>query len=196
VCRKPTIFDAVSRLVPPPRHVCERQELLASDALTLARRHGVTAGEGLSASFLQANVLSESPAPLTFASGLVASNIAKLCWTPDQLALTRFLLFGRLGFVGFPFDCLSGESCSFLCHRFARRPIALASGKGKIHQLTDCLRASERAFLPLNQSSQLTALDRWIVLKIRNDSERASQPAVRACCEPWRPFSLVALVDF
>ena len=32
--RKPTIFDAVSRLVPPPRHVCERQELLASDALT------------------------------------------------------------------------------------------------------------------------------------------------------------------
>ena len=32
-------------LVPPPRHVCERQELLASDALTLASRHSVTAGE-------------------------------------------------------------------------------------------------------------------------------------------------------
>jgi len=43
--RKPTIFDAVSRLVPPPQHVCERQELLASDALTLANRHRVTAGE-------------------------------------------------------------------------------------------------------------------------------------------------------
>ena len=43
--RKPTIFDAVSRLVPPPRHVCERQELLASDAVTLASRYSVTAGE-------------------------------------------------------------------------------------------------------------------------------------------------------
>ena len=43
--RKPTIFDAVSRLVPPPRHVAT-PELLASDALTLASRHSVTACEG------------------------------------------------------------------------------------------------------------------------------------------------------
>ena len=37
--------SSTRRLVPPPRHVCERQELLASDALTLASRHSVTAGE-------------------------------------------------------------------------------------------------------------------------------------------------------
>ena len=36
-------FDAV--LVPQPRRLCERQELLASDGLTLASRHGLTAGE-------------------------------------------------------------------------------------------------------------------------------------------------------
>ena len=44
--RKPTIFDAVSRAWFRHRdHVCERQELLASDALTLASRHSVTAGD-------------------------------------------------------------------------------------------------------------------------------------------------------
>ena len=36
-------------LVPPPRHVCERQELLASDTLTPASRHSVTAGETVTA---------------------------------------------------------------------------------------------------------------------------------------------------
>jgi hypothetical protein len=42
---QPTIFDAVSRLGSATATLFERQELRASDALTLASRHSVTAGE-------------------------------------------------------------------------------------------------------------------------------------------------------
>ena len=46
---QPTIFDVVSRLGSATATVCECQELLASDTLTPASRHGVTAGETVTA---------------------------------------------------------------------------------------------------------------------------------------------------
>jgi hypothetical protein len=87
---------------------------------------------------------------LTPASSLISANIAKFAWPADQLALSCFLLFDRLGFITRLFDCIGSELGGFLCLRLARWPIALTYGKRQAHQVTDSLGPGVSAFLPRN----------------------------------------------
>jgi hypothetical protein len=70
--------------------------------------------------------------------GLVASNISKLRWTSDQLALARSLFFGGLGFVGCLFYCLSGELSGFLGCRLPSCAAFVTAGKSLFYEAADC----------------------------------------------------------